>query len=146
MLPIFKPLCLEGIEEGRFLELADEDMKTLQQKLVAFVQEYQEQAEKSTATLTITLQLKCLDVKTLTFGVKAGTKMSLPQRPASLTMATAAEDEDDGQPRLFARKTGSDSRHPAQGKLVTNKGEPIDPDTGEVLTAPDGKSRGAGET
>ena len=145
MLPAtYKPLDLPGIEEGRFLELANADLRTLQEKLVGFVDEYKDEADKATATMTISIQLKCVDVKTLAFAVKAATKLSLPQRPSSLTLAISGPDDETGQPTLFVRKTGSDSRSPRQGKLLTNKGESIDPDTGEVLPI-DGKSRAAGE-
>ena len=67
----------------------------------------------------------------------------MPNRPASVTLATAVEDDATGQPALFVRRTGSDSSSPRQGKLVTNRGEVINPDTGEVVT--NGKSLAAGE-
>lgn len=139
MIPsTWKPLDLQSIEEGRFMRLANDDLHTLQDKLVNFIEQYKERAEKATATMTITVALKCVDVESFSFGVKASTKLSLPQRPSSITMATAVADDETGQPTLYIRKSGSSSSDPRQGKLCTDDGERIDPDTGEIIK--DGKS------
>jgi len=139
----WKPLDLEGIEEGRFIELANGDLRTLQEKLVAFVAEYKDRAEKATATMTITIALKCQDVESLAFGIKASTKLSLPQRPAALTLAVGVTSEEDGRDALYIRRSGSDRSSPRQGKFYTDDGRPINPDTGEPVE--DGKSQSAGK-
>lgn len=127
----FEPLRIDGIDEGRFEKNVNEDMRKLQSALVKYVKEHKEKAEKAKAELTIKITLSCDSPEDMLFGVKAVTKISMPSRPASVTVAMAEDDEDD-QPALFVRGSGSSRSHPNQGVLTTKDGRPVDPETGKA--------------
>jgi hypothetical protein len=133
-MSIWRPLNLSLIDEGRFVEQADADLLELQRKLVAFAREYGEQAEGASATLTISVKVKVEDVKSLICSIKANTKISLPPRPGSVTMAVTDKDPASDELCLFVKPSGSDDA-PRQRKLCTADGRAIDPATGEVMPA-----------
>jgi hypothetical protein len=127
----FAALTIGGIDEGRFEKEVNADMKALQSALVKYVKEYGAAAQKAKAKLTIEISLTCESTDDQLFSVKATTKNVIPNRPPSLTMAMA-EDDDDDQPALFIRNSGSTKAHPKQGVLHTKDGRPVDPDTGKA--------------
>jgi hypothetical protein len=65
------------------------------------------------------------------FVVKGSVSQKVPSRPPTVTMAIADED-DEGQPGLFMRASGTDKSRPEQAKLCTSDGRRINPETGEV--------------
>jgi hypothetical protein len=127
----FKPLTIDLIDEGEFLNELNADLHKLQGKLVEFMQKHKANAKNALGVLTIKVKMKCIDPDNGMFSVKAATQIQQPNRPPSETLAMA-EENDAGEPALFVRNTGSSKAPPQQGKLTTNRGEVIDPDTGEV--------------
>jgi len=127
----FTPLTVELISEGRFLDQANADLAELQEQLMAFRDEHQDRAKGAKATLTITVTLACEKPDDELFSVKAQTKRTLPARPADVTAAMGAAN-DDGQPRLFVRRSGSTRETPRQTRLATDDGRTVDTETGAV--------------
>jgi hypothetical protein len=127
---VFTPLDLSLVEEGRFIEQANADLMECQRRLLAFRKEYGDKAEKAKAKLQIEVTLVCENPEEELFTIKALTKTSMPSRPASVSVAMAAEGED-GEPCLFVRNSGSDAETPRQSKLATDDGRPIDIETGK---------------
>lgn len=127
------PLEIGLIDEGRFEKEINEDMRKLQSILVKYVKQHGESSEKAKAKLTVEIQLTVMSPSDMHFNIKATTKMSVPNRPASMTMAMADEGDAETEPALFVRKSGSSKATPAQGALTTQDGRKIDQETGEVL-------------
>ena len=132
----YTPLTLELINEGRFLADTHADLADLQERLLAFHDHYGDAAKGAKAKLTIEITLACESPGDNLFSVKAAAKKAAPNRPASTTIAVSDETED-GQPRLFVRRSGSDASTPRQGKLATDDGRTIDVDTGKPAAAAD---------
>lgn len=128
----FKPLTFGMIEEGKLAVDLDEQLEKLHRAMGRYLEENGEDAQKATATLTLKIKIRCEDAKEGVFGVAGNIGIALPARPARSTMAIKDLDEN-GDACLFARASGTTvDADPRQMKLVTNKGEPIDPETGEV--------------
>jgi hypothetical protein len=133
----FTPLDLGLIDEGRFLEDANKDLAQAQQELARFVEEHGEAAKKSKAVVTLKVTLQCERGKpeNEAYSVKAESKLTIPARLPSVTLALRGEDEAD-EPCLFVRRSGSTSDTPKQKVLATKDGRTVDPETGELLEAP----------
>lgn len=127
----FKPLAISLIDEGEFEKNVNNDLRDIQEKMVEFVKTHGQQAHKAKAVLTIKIALVCDAPDDELFSVKASTKIEVPGRPPSVTMAMAEHDDED-RPALFVRNSGSSKSHPKQGALTTKTGQPIDLETGEV--------------
>lgn len=136
-------LTLGMIDEGLFIGQADVDLSVLQQRLLEHVAEYGEQAEKAKAKLTIELTLSVESVKDSLFAVVAKSKMAVPARPASTSLAISDVTED-GEASLFVRRSGSSADTPRQGKLCTADGRTIDQETGRPLAQTPARSAGVG--
>ncbi|HOD84731.1 MAG: hypothetical protein BWX88_05100 [Planctomycetes bacterium ADurb.Bin126] len=117
----YQPLEIGLIDEGRFLAQANADLREMQAKLCAYVAEHAERAKGGKATLTISVTLAVDNPDDDLFTVKSQTKMTMPQRPASVTMAISDEDGD-GKSCLHVRRTGSDRTTPKQGKFCRDDG------------------------
>lgn len=143
----FKLVDLAGIDEGRFLAQADDELRQVQKVLAKFVEKHGDAAKGAKAELCLKVTLTCMKPDDHLFAVKGAISQKVPSRPPVITMAIADED-DEGEAALFMRQSGTDKSHPAQGKLCTADGRNIDPETGEIVDEPqpvDGKSRAAGE-
>ena len=139
----YQPLALGLVDEGRLIVRANADLLDVQHRLMKYVAKHGKLAAKAVAKLQIEVSLRVENPNEAVISVKAGTKVTLPNRPASVTLAIGDED-DAGNGRLFVRKSGSDATTPRQGKFCTDDGERIDPDTGEVLSEAEGAA-GASE-
>lgn len=120
----FKPLTLDGLEEGEFIGDANTEFAKLQKGLVAFCRAFRDKADKSSAVLTLKLTVKCEQPDSGLFSVKSSMSSKLPSRPDGISAALVSEDED-GEECLFARESGADESHPRQTKLATRKGETL---------------------
>jgi hypothetical protein len=125
------PLNLGLIDEGRFILLADRDLARLQETLLAYAAEHGAAADGAKAKLAIEITLAVDNADQGVYTVKGTTKVSIPARPASVTLAIGEESSEG--PRLFVNRSGSSAASPAQGKFATDDGRTIDPETGEVL-------------
>jgi hypothetical protein len=131
----FRVLNMDLIQEGQFKADADEELAEIQKLLLGHIKKYGNEAtEKAKAELTIKIVLQRSSTDEQAFSVKTSFTKKTPGRPSHVTLAIQDED-DDGQPRLFVRRSGSDEATPRQGKLTTDRGEAINPDTGEVIPA-----------
>ena len=128
----YAPLELALIEEGQFIDRINSDLSHIQQDLLSFVEEHADRAKGAKAVLTIQITLACENPTDGGYSIKALTKKTVPNRPASVSLCFGDE-KDDGTPSLFVRKSGSDESIPQQGKLATDAGKTIDQETGEVL-------------
>jgi hypothetical protein len=118
----YEPLTLGLIDEGRFLQLANEDLLNLQAQLATYVAQHKERADKAKAKLIIEVTLCVEKAEGDMFSVKALTKTTLPNRPPSVSFARGDETQD-GVPCLGVRKgMGSDKTDPTQGKFCTDDG------------------------
>lgn len=128
----FVPLSLDLIDEGQFLADANAELLKLQRKLREHREEHGEAANNAKAKLTIEVTLQCLADDAAAFSVKALSKVVLPGRPAKVTLAIGGID-DNRQPCLFVRSSGSTADSPEQAVLVTADGRAVDAETGEVV-------------
>lgn len=126
----FIPLELDLIDEGLFVEQANLDLRALQETILEYNKKHGDRAKNAKAKLTLEITLRCENPDDELFSVKAQIKKSLPARPPSTSLAMASEDEKGAC--LFVRVSGSDNVTPAQGKLATQDGRTIDPETGKV--------------
>jgi hypothetical protein len=120
----FKPLTLDGLEEGEFVSDANTEFAKLQKQLVAFCRAFRDKAEKAAAVLTLKLTVKCEEPDSGLFSVKSSMCSKLPTRPDGVSVALVAEDSD-GEECLFARESGADEGNPRQTKLATKRGETL---------------------
>jgi|GEM_PF-2527620 len=133
-MPRYEELKLPLIDEGRFMDQADQDLAELQRSLLGFARRHGQYASGAKAKLTIEITLACEDPDQSLFSIKAQTKLAHPTRPASTSMALAAESEDGDGECLFVKPSGSNAQTPRQQQLTTDDGRPIDPATGEIKT------------
>lgn len=132
-MPTYKPLTLELIDEGRFLEAAGEAMAELQHELLTHVRKHGTDASAgSKAVLTLQIGMTFGGRADNDYTVTAALKKTLPAPPVSATMAMPGEKEDSSDLALFVRATGSTAQAPEQQVLCTQDGETVDADTGEV--------------
>jgi hypothetical protein len=129
----FTPLQLVLIDEGRFLAAADADLQKAQQVLTDYAREHGDDAKKAKAKVVLEVTLQCEDPGNNAFSVRAVSKMQVPNRPPSVTLALEGEDEA-GKHCLFVRRSGSTDDTPAQGVLATKDGHAVDVETGEVIS------------
>lgn len=131
-MPKFEPLRLELVEEGAFLEAINKCLAEIQAEHIRHVKQYgQEAAKKSMSQIKMALQLRFEGRDENDFSVKGTIRKEVPARPPAVTTAISDE-EQDGTPSLFVRRTGSTKDSPKQGILATKKGRVVDPDTGEI--------------
>lgn len=140
------PLSMDLIEEGEFMDNANEELREVQSKIIEHVAAYGSEAtKKSKAELQITIVIAPAG-DGAAYSVKTSFKKKLPGRPSHVTLGIA-DREQTGELALFVRKSGSDDVSPKQGKLATNAGEVIDEETGEAkpasAPAPTPKKKGA---
>jgi hypothetical protein len=116
------------------MEVANRRLLALQEFMRKYVAQYGQQGAKGAkAALTLKVTLAFEGRNEDDFTIKADMREAVPSRPATLSRAMALDDEA-GRPLLFVKKSGSEAAPVQQGKLVTNAGEKINPDTGEVVT------------
>ncbi len=128
----FVPLVLNLIEEGEFVQNANEAFGELQEHMIAYVRKHgKELAKGATGKLTLAVTVKFEGRDKHDFSIKGEIKSALPNRPPVVSAATAGQTQDD-RDALFVRRSGSTAQPPRQGAICTQKGEPIDTKTGEV--------------
>lgn len=123
------PLELEGIEEGRFLDTANDMLAELQERMVAFRKEHGDRAIGAKGKLVIEVALIC--GKTADhYNVASTMKPVMPARPAVITSAMESE-RADGRSVLFVRSSGSTADSPRQAVLCTEDGKDLEPSGAE---------------
>lgn len=128
----FTPLTMDLIDEGDFQKQVQTDLRNLQAAMVNYAKKHRDRAEGSKGKLMIEITLVCDVPGDLAFSVKALTKTTVPNSPASFSVAMGESDDDD-QPALFVRGSGSSKSPPQQGVLTTQDGRKVDAETGEVI-------------
>lgn len=126
------PLTLEGVEEGRFLVHANEDLEKLMKHLADHVKKHGKDVSigaKAELTMKVTIKFEGRDLAD--YSVKSATSLKLPGRPAEVTIAIGERDQT-GEQTLFVRPSGSDHEPPVQKKLATDDGRPIDQKSGKA--------------
>ena len=126
------PLEIDLIDEGQFVENINKALCELQEKLIAHVKKYDLRAAKAKASVKAEIVLVCLDPEQDAYGCVASIKTTLPSAPASATMLMAGETQT-GEDCLMCRKSGSAKDTPRQGVFLTENGDRVDTNTGEVL-------------
>lgn len=127
----FVPLTGQLIDEGEFLGDLNLELSELQQAIVKYCRTHGEKAKGAVACLDIKIAIGVAKVDDEAFSVKVSMKATHPKRPATVSLAMGGTD-DDGNLALFVRAAGGDKTEPRQGKLFTQRGAVIDPETGEV--------------
>lgn len=125
----FVPLSARLIDEGTFLDDLDAELGDLQEAVAKFRRMYGSSSKGAKAKLTVEIELKVEDTDDDAYSVKTSMKATHPKRPASVSIAMGGE-TDDGKMALFVRASGSDHSDPRQGKLSTQDGRVIDPESG----------------
>lgn len=128
----FKPLTISGIEEGQLARDINAEFRDLQTRLCAYVHKWGDRAEGAKAELTIKVQIKAEDIEDGVFAVKSSMSSKCPNRPTKVTTAISDENED-GQVVLFGRNSGTTTEDPRQGRICTDDGRTVDPETGEAI-------------
>ena len=141
----YKAMRLKDIDEGRFAEAIDEEIRETAKKHIAHVAKFGSQIDGKTksqviAKLTIEYDGNSDGIYTL----KGEIANKLPARPSNVTRAFH-EQEQDGEDTLLVRVSGSDGSNPRQQKLCTDDGRAIDPESGEVAAPPDRRSASSGK-
>jgi hypothetical protein len=133
--PKYQPLELGLIDEGRFIGQANADLMNLQQTLLEYRETHGDAAKGAKAKLVIEITLACENPKEHLYSIKATAKKTVPNRPASASMAMSAV-TDGGEPALFVRELGSDASPPTQGKFCTDDGRMVQGEQAEPVAEP----------
>jgi hypothetical protein len=122
MSATFTPLCLENIEEGRFLPDLNKALRAAQAHLIQFQRQHGDKlTEKAKSSVSVKIDMT-YHPKGEMFSVAAKLNISQPSRPTVTTIALQADAEDG--PALFVRPTGADTTDPRQAKFCTDDGRP----------------------
>jgi len=132
MATVLKPLTIDMINEGGFVEDLNADLQQLQRDHIAYCRRHGADSEKSVATLTVTIALRCENADDEVYSVVHQTVPKMPKRPAQASMVMVGEN-DAGEAVLFARASGSDESYPSQLKLSTKDGRVTVDKSGEPL-------------
>ncbi len=128
----YEPLTVDLIEEGRFIENVNRDLRDTIQRLIDHVKEHGVEASKGAkAELTAAITIRFDGLDESDFSIKTLTKKRLPGRPAHATKAVCVYDQ--GKPDLFVRASGSTDEDPRQQKLATQDGRAIDQESGKAI-------------
>ena len=127
-----KQVCIESIDEGRFMRDVNEALENLQEQVIAFSDKHGVKAKNAKAKLTVEVIIGCVSPEDGAFAFGTQIKQSLPAPPARVTLAMAGNG-DSKKPRLFARASGTGKDFPLQRVLCTENGQTVDPITGEIL-------------
>ena len=127
----FVPLELDLIDQGRFVEDINAELRTIQAGLVRYARKYKGNAVKTKAEIQMKIVLQYEGQSEDDFSIKTTMSKKVPCRPPTTTLALA-DDEQDGTPLLFVKRSGSTKDHPTQQLLCTDDGRPIDVETGAV--------------
>ena len=133
------PLEIDLIDEGQFVGNINKALCELQEKLIAHVKKYELRAARAKATIKAEIALVCLDPEQDAYGCVASIKTTLPSAPATATMLMAGETQT-GEDCLMCRKSGSSKDSPSQRVFLTENGDRVDTDTGEVLINEDNEN------
>ncbi|MBN1345993.1 MAG: hypothetical protein JXQ73_25115 [Phycisphaerae bacterium] len=130
----FVPVELGHLNEGRFLEEANEHFELVQAEMVKHLRKHADKAKGAKAKLVLEIEVKCENAEKDEdlFEISAKSKVTLPTAPTSISLAMGGETQDN-QLRLFARRSGTTGDTPRQGILATQDGRTIDPETGEEI-------------
>lgn len=119
----FEPLSLDNIDQGSFVEDAQQAFRKLQDELVRHVRDHGNAEAVGRLTLNVELKHKQGAVYVTTSIDKRP-----PAIPKMITTAMIDNSQDtDEELVLFTAVGGSNSDTPAQQQLCNRKGEPINP-------------------
>ena len=130
------PLEIDLIDEGRFTGNMNKELTSLQTQLISHVKRHGHKAEKAKAKLTIEIVLACVDVENEAYACVTQMQKALPQSPAQATLLMEGKNQE-GQPRLLCRRSGSSYISPEQKLLFTKDGRPVDIASGEIVGSAD---------
>jgi len=152
------PLELGLIDEGKLLNDVNDDLKLTIADLIKYKLKYKDKAIGAKAELCLKVKIE-IDESEDGYSIKGDISRKLPSRPSRVTMAIE-DKEQDGEPTLFVRKSGSSHDSPRQQTIgdvlqeaadktgasveIHSRGKKIaeakpstppkaDPETGEIL-------------
>ena len=114
----WNPLSLEGLEEGQFLEDAQERLELARRTLMRFAAQHGLKAKGAKAKITMSIELEHTDPENRTYSVKTSIKTSLPDRP-SRSMPAAYDEDHTGRPTLIVQGGRLPRDLPQQGEMFT---------------------------
>jgi hypothetical protein len=127
----YVPLELELIDEGRYLSNVNDALVGLQAGLIEHVKQYQLKAVRAKAVLKAEITLVCIDPEQGAYACLAQIKTTPAPAPPAASMLMSGKGQTD-ENCLLCRKSGSSSDSPRQKVFLTETGEKINPETGEV--------------
>lgn len=121
-----EPLELGHVEQGKFLQAADQEFGDLQHRILQHLIRHGDRAAGAKASLEIkiTLELSKHKNDTSAIGIKATMKTTLPSRPAAVTLGHVEINEDGGRHHVLVQPTGSSTDNPLQKTFATEDGRP----------------------
>lgn len=125
------PLSLGHINQGQFLTEVNEALRKLQAELILFYQRYGADVVPVKGKLKITVAFEQHKKAVDQWVVSARHATDRPAAPAMSSMGLASED-DDGTPAVLVAPSGSRRDDPRQLVLMTDSGDLVDPDSGEL--------------
>jgi len=135
----YRPMTLETIDEGRFLVAVEEDLAVVQAAMLKHVERYggekrARNVEGAKAKLTVTIEIvaRAAGDDDVDYDVVAKIVPTIPHRLPVVGKAQA--DLFDGA--LAVKKSGMNRDSPRQGRLTTDDGRVVDPETGEARERP----------
>ena len=131
----FKVIEIGLIQEGKFLEDANKDLRDVIRRLMAHVREHGVEATKGAkATLTIDITAIFGGVDESDYTIRTTLKQKLPGRPAHATKAVG--EYRGGEQDLYVRSSGSTADEDArQLRFATKDGRPVDSPPLNEMTA-----------
>ena len=126
------PLKVANINDQKFLPELEEKFRAMQEALARYLFKHDHRAIGAKAVLTVKLTLAIEESKEPS--LKAQIDMKIPADPAHVGMARFGTDEHG--PCCKVQRAGSFKDSPRQGRIFTEDGRKIDPNTGEILDPP----------
>lgn len=133
MVKPFKTLEIGMIEEGRLVRDVNQEFADVQRKLCEFVSKWGDRAAGAKGELMLKITIKADDTQDGVYSVKSDLRARVPSRPPRVTTAISSVN-DEGQTVLFGRASGTTNEDPRQGRMFTEDGATIDPETGRPVT------------
>ncbi|MBN1510566.1 MAG: hypothetical protein JXB13_00995 [Phycisphaerae bacterium] len=125
-------LKLANIDDQKFLPAVEEKFREVQEKLTRYVQKHEARAIGAKAVLTVKITLAV--EKSQDPSIKAEIETKVPSDPPHLSIAQFGTDKHG--PCVQVQRAGSYGDSPRQGRMFTEDGRRIDPNTGEILDPP----------
>lgn len=140
-----KPLSLALIEEGRLAARLDEALEHAQEAIGAYREVHGERSKKGRVEVLLTVIFEIENPTDRTVSIRSRLRLKTSPEPEHVTVGMEEPDAD-GRNRVWVRPSGSTSDHPKVGRLTTDDGRIVHPETHEPESPtprPPAKSRAA---